>query len=82
MKLLNCLKCHDIRLIQSPATHCKCGYSVAEYRRDGVTVIYDGPCRILAISNESYKESINDPKMTPLQLYQIKEGLNIHKRIG
>ena len=88
MKLLNCLKCHDIRaLVENKFSVCNCGASSGRYINQ-FEAEYSGPSRILGISNYDYVKSIKvETKLdergnsTPRWgWFVILEGRNIHKK--
>lgn len=57
MKLLFCLKCHDLfRLIEEPRT-CLCGETRGQYI-DDLNAIYSGPAITLGINNTEFAKCI------------------------
>lgn len=87
MKLLNCLKCHDIVELAYQVTRvCKCGESSGKYI-DELYAEYSGHCRILGISNKDYVRSIQEKttldsrgNSTPrFEWFVILEGQHIKK---
>ncbi len=57
MKLLNCLKCHDIVKLADERRRCLCGASAGEYT-DDVYALVSGPCRVLGIANHEYAHTL------------------------
>lgn len=48
MRLCFCLECTDLFKIGAGIKSCECGQSGAHFKRDGRTVRFYGPCRIIA----------------------------------
>jgi hypothetical protein len=61
MKLLNCLKCHDIIALKMSIRRCLCLKSAGYYQPDGIRAIISGPCRAIGINNTHYKLSLSTP---------------------
>jgi hypothetical protein len=55
MKLLNCLSCQDIVLLQNETRTCKCGRSSGRYTTP-VLAEYQGPARIIGMRSIDYHQ--------------------------
>jgi hypothetical protein len=53
MKLLNCISCQDIVLLQKEWRTCKCGKSSGRYTT-AVLAEYQGPARIIGVRSLDY----------------------------
>lgn len=87
MKLLNCMRCHDIlSLTDGKLRTCRCGQSEGRYINE-LEVLYKGQCRILGIANSEYTSSLKalttlDEKGNSVPTFKwfvILEGRNIRK---
>lgn len=63
MKLLNCIACHDILLLQSTIRSCFCGKSAGQYVNDKKVHI-QGPSRIIGINSLDYYRDPSDINAT------------------
>lgn len=69
MKLLNCLKCHDIVALQLTVRSCICGASLGKYCEKGIIGHIKGPARVIGIANPAYKRSLEFPVMPFITQY-------------
>jgi hypothetical protein len=57
MKLLNCIKCHDIIKLHNDWRFCVCGKAAGRYLKDGRSAQVYGTGRIVGIDNNEYIKS-------------------------
>lgn len=81
MKLLNCLKCHDMVKLVRDIRSCWCGESQGQYIND-LWAEYKGPARIIGMLNPEYEESLIRPIVPyghDYKWFPIKNGYHITK---
>lgn len=60
MRLLNCIRCHDVLSLSHIARICRCGSSRGVTLYDGINVVISGDyARVLSIKNSDYYKSTN-----------------------
>ena len=77
MKLLNCVRCHDLVKLQGEWRPCACRASKARYLRDGRSAEVSGHGRILGLDGNVYGHSLDDPRVK-MELFTMADS---HPRI-
>jgi len=73
MKLLNCIKCNDIKAVRRTLRWCECGRCCAVYVKGGTggdgpqftRVMFAGPARLLGICNIEFDTMITNNRFMP-----------------
>lgn len=60
MKLLNCLRCHDVKAVTPELRTCWCGKSKAIYDKTVHKEIYSGPAVLLGINDNEIIDIVNN----------------------
>lgn len=85
MKLLYCLKCHDVVSLRQQPRTCSCGVSGGNYHQDELKASYFGPCIPLVFNNQSLDNALtNQPKEgkgLPFEAVVVPEICDTFKKI-
>ena len=73
MKILNCVRCHDLVKVQGEWRSCACGASSARYLEDGRGAEVSGHGRLLGLDGRTYGKSLERTGVT-MELFVIADS--------